>query len=239
MNLSSPATWTHVVSVGIIWLVAISPPLHAQNWSIQSGTNITQYQFITSSGTKLASLRPSPGRHLALSYQKVLLDTSKLLLKSNQSAVYFTNHRTQAKILSILRLGIQLSSDQYNAAGNIGTNQFNYQTEYVGLGLHVGFQLPISKKTSLEVLGKLNGQSFIQGTQRLDTQLLDLRTDSQFNGLQILAGYVVQLNYRINSMAGLQLGFQSMQSIGVSAVNNTILAFQPATVFIGIRLFPN
>lgn len=239
MNLYSPAAWTHVVYVCLLWLFAISPPLHAQNWSIHVGTNLTKYQFTNSEGKTLDALRPSSGRHLEIGYQKVLLDTSKLLLKTNKSAVYFTTHQTQAKLLSMLRLGVQLSSDQYNAAGNAGINQFTYHTEYVGIGLHAGFQLPISKKTSLEVLGKLNGQYLIQGTQRLDTQLLDLRTDSQFNGLQVLAGYVVQLNYRINSMAGLHLGFQSMQSMGVSEVNGTLLAFQPATVFVGIRLFPN
>jgi hypothetical protein len=239
MNLSSPATWTHVVSVGIIWLFAISPPLHAQNWSIQTGTNITQYQFATSSGSKLSSLRPSPGRNLAFSYQKVLLDTSKLLLKTNQSAVYFANHSIQAKLLSMLRLGVQVSSEQFNASGNVGISQFAYQTEFIGIGIQGGLQLPIGKKLSIEVAGKLNSQYLVQGAQRIDSQQFDLKKDAQFNGVQLLAGYVSQLNYRINTLAALHIGFQSLKSIGVSPVNSTELAFQPATVFVGIRLFPN
>lgn len=239
MNLSSPATWTHVVSVGIIWLFAITPPLHAQNWSIQLGTNNTHYQFTNSLGTQVSSLRPSPGRHLELSYQKVLLDTSKLLLKSNRSALYFTNHSTQAKLVSMLRLGFQLSSEQLNASGNAGISQFAYQTEFAGIGIQAGLQIPIRKKLSVEVAGKLNSQYLIQGTQRIDSQQFDLLQDQQFNGLQLSAGYVTQVNYRINTLAALHLGFQSLKSIGVSAVNSTELAFQPATVFIGIRLFPN
>ena len=239
MNLPSPATWTHVVSVGIIWLFAITPPLHAQNWSIQLGTNNTHYQFTNSLGTQVSSLQPSPGRHLALSYQKVLLDTSKLLLKSNRSSLYFTNHSTQAKLVSMLRLGFQLSSEQLNASGNAGISQFAYQTEFAGIGIQAGLQIPIRKKLSVEVAGKLNSQYLIQGTQRIDSQQFDLLQDPQFNGLQLSAGYVTQVNYRINTLAALHLGFQSLKSIGVSAVNSTELAFQPATVFVGIRLFPN
>jgi hypothetical protein len=138
----------------------------------------------------------------------------------------------------MFRFGGQLTSDQFNATGNAGINQFTYQTEYVGLGLHAGLQIPVSKKTSLEALGKINGQLLIQGTQSI-TQNLDLSKDPQFNGMQILGGYVVQLNHRINSYAGLHLGFQSLQSLGVSPVNSTELAFQPNTIFIGIRLFTN
>jgi hypothetical protein len=239
MKLSFLATWTHVVFVGIIWIFAFPPPIHAQNWSIQVGTNISQYHFTNSSGNKLESLRPSSGRHLELGYQKILLDTSKLLLKANAAAIYFTNHSTQAKLLSMFRFGGQLSSDQFNASGNAGINQFTYHTEYIGLGLHAGLQIPLSKKTSLEALGKINGQFLIQGTQTLDTQNLDLSKDPQFNGLQVLGGYVVQLNHRINSYAGIHLGFQSLKSIGVSPVNSTELAFQPNMVFVGIRLFTN
>jgi hypothetical protein len=239
MKLPSPATWTHVVSVGIIWIFAISPPLHAQNWSIQSGINTTSYQFTTSSGTQLAALRPSPGRYSALSYQKVLLDTAKLLLKTNRSAVYFANHSTQAKLVSMLRLGFQLSSEQLNTSGSASISQFAYQTEFAGIGIQAGLQIPIRKKLSIEVAGKLNSQYLIQGTQRIDSQEFDLLQDPQFNGIQLLAGYVGQVNYRINTYAALHLGFQSLQSIGVSPVNSTELAFQPATVFVGIRLFPN
>ena len=239
MKLPSPATWTHVVFVGIISIFAISPPLHAQNWSIQSGINITHYQFTTSSGTQLASLRPSPGRNIALSYQKVLLDTSKLLLKTNRSAVYFANHSTQAKLVSMLRLGFQLSSEQLNTSGSASISQFAYQTEFAGIGIQAGLQIPIRKKLSIEVAGKLNSQYLIQGTQRIDSQQFDLQQDPQFNGIQVLAGYLGQVNYRINTYAALHLGFQSLKSIGVSPVNSTKLAFQPATVFVGIRLFPN
>lgn len=239
MNLSSPAAWTHVVYVGIFWLVAISSPLHAQNWSIRLGTNVSTYQFTNSVGGSLESLRPSSGRHLEISYQKILLDTSKLLLKTNRSAVYFTNHSTQAKLISMLRVGVQLSADQFNTSGNVNSSQIAYQTDFIGVGLHGGMQIPFSKKTSLEVQGKLQGQLLIDGVQTIDTQFLDLQNDSQFNGLQTLAGYVVQLNHRINSYTGILLGFQSMKSIGVSAVNNTTLAFQPNTFFVGIRLFTN
>lgn len=239
MNLSSPAAWTHVVSVGIFWLFATSSPLVAQNWSIHSGSNLTQYQFTNSSGAQLASLRASTGRNLEVSYQKVLLDTSKLLLKTNGAAVYFTNHNTQAKLLSMLRLGIQASSDQFNTYGSAGISQFSYQTEFVGVGIQGGIQLPISKKISLEAMGKANAYYLIQGNQIIDIQNLDLSKDAQFNGLQVLAGYLVQFNYRINSFVGLHLGYQSMQSMGVSTVNNTQLAFKPQSAFVGIRLFPN
>ncbi len=239
MNLPSPATWTHVVYVGLFWLFAISPPLFAQNWTIQTGSNITQYQFTNSSGTQLASIRPSSGRHLEIGYQKILLDTSKLLLKTNGAAVYFANHSRQAKLLSMLRLGINVSSNQFNALGNIGISQFAYQTEFVGIGLQGGFQLPFGKKIALEAMGKMNGHSLMQGNQVIDTQNLDLTKDAQFNGLQVLAGYLIQFNYRINSIVGLHLGYQSMQSIGVSAVNNTQLTFKPQSAFVGIRLFPN
>ncbi len=239
MNLSSPVTWTHVVYVGLFWLFATSTPLVAQNWSIHTGSNLTQYHFTTSNGAQLASLRASAGRQLEISYQKVLLDTSKLLLKTNGAAVYFANHSTQAKLLSMLRLGIQASSDQFNAYGIAGISQFSYQTEFVGVGIQGGIQLPISKKISVEAMGKANAYSLIQGNQVIDIQNLDLRKDAQFNGIQVLGGYLIQVNYRINSFVGLHLGYQSLQSLGVSAVNNTQLAFQPQSAFVGLRLFPN
>ena len=88
-------------------------------------------------------------------------------------------------------------------------------------------------------MGKANAYSLIQGNQVIDIQNLDLRKDAQFNGIQVLGGYLIQVNYRINSFVGLHLGYQSLQSLGVSAVNNTQLAFQPQSAFVGLRLFPN
>ena len=70
------------LAISLFFLI-ISYAATAQQWSIQAGTNLTSFDFKNNAGNTLTGIKAGSGNIYSIQYQRKLVDTSALLLKSS------------------------------------------------------------------------------------------------------------------------------------------------------------
>jgi hypothetical protein len=207
--------------VGIALLVFFSFSSQAQIWDVQIGTNMTHYDFINSLGTHLNSIKPVAGFHMQTGYQHL--------------AVASRGRGKVNSILGILTYGVHLNYNEFNAMGTMGPNLFNYQTNFLGLDLNGGVSIPLFSGFSIRGLLHISANKLIDGYQMVNNDYHDLTEAPQFNDIQILNSYSLQVNKRVNPFIHIHIGYKKSDSIFIKPFNGTSLSFEPATFLVGIN----
>ena len=138
---------------------------NAQHWKWDIGLNSTEYQFKSTTGKELDYLKPGGGMHASFRYNKELVDTTDLISKFSKTAIFFGNHQTLAKVVSMFRYEVGVHLNQFNATGDIQNILLNYQTNYVGLSASFGPEVKIYKGFSIAIQGNVTGQKLFTGVQ--------------------------------------------------------------------------
>ena len=209
-----------------------------QTWILQTGPQYTDYKFINSTGLSLDDLKSSPGQFLQIGFQKSLLDTTTLMSKATNRAVYFSSRPKLSKLLTYFAFGIDGNFNQFNTVGDARQVNFAYQADYAGIAGNMSARIPILKTFSFQIQGKIQGLKLIHGTQTIGSQHINLITDNQFNGTQIMGGYSLSIHKHIDKSVGVFMQYNHMQSLNENKANNTLLTFNASTYSIGISLTP-
>lgn len=227
------------LSLLIVFLFVSQHILFSQtkSWSLGVGTAITSYDFTTSAGNKIDYLKNGAGNSYALGYEQAVIDTNKFAGQSTTKAIYFLQHKSLAKILTKIHVGVQVQLNQYNAVGNIQNVAFDYQTNYAGLQLSLGPKIGIGKKWNLVLKGLVSGQHILQGNQHVNFSYIDLTKDKSFSGLKTFFGLGLQIEKQINNslsfyVAGANSSTYQTQEPGVANLN-----FNSTSVQMGIKIF--
>ena len=208
----------------------------AQTYSLNVGTNFSQFNYLNSEGIPIDFMKKGSGTHFQIGSEYRLLDTTKFSTQSTDRAIYFGQHKRLASLLSILKFDFSLESNQYNAVGDVQNIDFNYQTNYVGLSSGFGFQVPILAGFSLSAQGRISGQKIVQGNQQIATKYYDLTIDPQFSPIQVMLGYTFEVQKKIGEKLGAFVSYQQMRTNHPANLGSTTLNFQPSTISFGIKI---
>lgn len=208
----------------------------AQNYSLSIGSNFSQFNFLNSDGIPIDFMKRGSGTHFQIGADYRLLDTTKFSTQSTDQAIYFGQHKRLATLMSVLKFNISMESNQYNAVGDVQNIDFNYQTNFVGLSLGFGFQIPLRAGFSLAVQGRISGQKIVQGNQQISTKYYDLTTNPQFSPIQVMLGYMVELQKKIGEKLGAFVTYQQMRTNHPANLGSTTLNFQPSSISFGIKI---
>jgi hypothetical protein len=202
--------------IGIALLAFISFSTQAQVWDVQIGSNMTHYDFINTAGSHVISIKPVTGFHMQTGYQYIDIDSS-------------------GSSKGILTFGVHLNYNEFNAMGTMGPNLFNYETNFLGLDLNGGINIPLFSGFSIRGLLHISANKLIYGYQMVNNDYHDLTEAPQFNDIQILNGYSLQVNKRVNPFIQIHVGYKKSDSIFIKPFNGTSLSFEPATLLVGIN----
>ena len=217
--------------------VSITLQVKAQQFKLNQGIAITQFNYQNEQGQNVQGLKSGSGLAFGLAFHKAsLVDSAKYKLDQTPFAIYLGQNPKVAKLLSLINYDLGLQFTQLNAVGDIQNNAFSYQTDYIGLHGKLGVRIPLPWKFSLNLQGIASVNKIVHGNQLLINRYIDLSDDAQFAQIKIMAGYGVEFEKRFSDKLVGFFAYQQTQTLNSNPVGQSTLHFKPTTFSMGIRL---
>jgi len=209
----------------------------AQQFKLNQGIAITQFNYQNEQGQKIQGLKSGSGLAISLAFHKVsLVDSAKYKLDQTPFAIYLGQNPKVAKLLSLINYDLGLQFSQLNAVGDIQNNAFSYQTDYIGLHGKLGVRIPLPWKFLLNLQGIASVNKIVHGNQLLMNHYVDLSEDAQFAQIKIMAGYGAEFEKRFSDKLLGFFAYQQTQTLNSNPVGQSTLHFKPTIFSFGIRL---
>lgn len=223
-----------------IWLffLLVSYTATAQQWSFQVGTNLTAFDFKNNSGNTITGIKKGSGNIYSVQYQRKLVDTTALLLKSSPKVIFFNQHPTLAKLLGKIQWGVELNINQYNAVGDAANVSYSYQTDYIGISPSLQYTQQVYKGLRIQASGLLQVAQLLHGNQWVNNRFMDLKDDVQFNGILGLGGYQIGVQQTIAENIRISIAYRQASSLSPKQAQGTSLAISPTSILFGITIQP-
>jgi hypothetical protein len=222
-----------------VCLVFVLIALHAkaQQFKLNQGIAITQFNYQNAQGQIIQGLKSGSGLAFGLAFHKSgLVDSAKYKLEQTPFSIYLGQNPTVAKLLSLINYDLGLQFTQLNAVGDIQNNAFSYQTDYIGLHGKLGVRIPLPWKFSLNLQGIASVNKIVHGNQLLINRYIDLTEDAQFAQIKMMAGYGAEFERRFSDKLVGFFAYQQTQTLNSNPVGQSTLNFKPAMFSVGIRL---
>ena len=128
--------------------ILISNLVFAQQFKLNQGIAITQFNYQNDQGQNIQGLKSGAGLAFSIAFHKgSLVDSAKYKLEQTPFSIYLGQNPKVAKLLSLVNYDLGLQFTQLNAVGDIQNNAFSYQTDYLGIHGKLGIRIPLSIKS--------------------------------------------------------------------------------------------
>ena len=212
-------------------------PACAQQFKLTQGIAITEFVYQNEQGQNVQGLKSGSGLAFALAFHKAsLVDSAKYKLDQTPFAIYLGQNPKVAKLLSLINYDLGLQFTQLNAVGDIQSNAFSYQTDYIGLHGKLGVRIPLPWKFSLNLQGIASVNKIVHGNQLLMNRYVDLTEDAQFAQVKMMAGYGAEFEKRFSDKLVGFFAYQQTQTLNSNPVGQSTLHFKPTMFSVGIRI---
>jgi hypothetical protein len=212
--------------------------LHAQQWSFQTGVNVTTYDFKNTAGNALAGIKAGSGNLHAVQYRHKLADTAAILVSSSPWAIYLNQNPLLAKVLGKFQWGLGIQFNQFNAVGDAVNTAYSYQTDYLGISPSLQFSQKLYKHLSIQASGLCQINQLVHGNQWVNNRFIDLKNDPQFKNTQILTGFQVGLQQVISEGILISISYQQASSLQAMESQGTSLVLRPNSLIFGLVFQP-
>lgn len=221
---------------GLLFLLLISYGTLAQQFKLNQGIALTEFNYQNDQGQPFQGLKRGSGLAFQLSYHKAsLVDSSKYKLEQSPFAIYLGQNPKIARLLSMINYDLGIQFNQLNAVGDIQNTAFSYQTDYLGLQGKLGLRIKLPFACSLNLQGIASVNKIVHGNQLLLNRYVDLTEDPQFSQVKIMAGYGAELERLFSGKVAGFMAYQQSQTINSNPVGLSTLNFSPSIFSIGIR----
>jgi hypothetical protein len=211
-------------------------PALAQQFKLNQGIAITQFNYQNEQGQNIQGLKAGSGLAYSLAYHKAsLVDSAKYKLEQTPFAIYLGQNPKIAKLLSLINYDLGLQFTQLNAVGDIQNNAFSYQTDFLGLHGKLGIRIPLPAKFSINLQGIASVNKIIHGNQLLINRYIDLTKDAQFAQVKIMAGYGAEIDRRFSDKVAGFISYQQTQTLNSNPIGKSTLHFKPTMFSVGLR----
>ncbi len=220
----------------LIVLVFICSAAHAQQFKLNQGIALTQFNYQNDQGQSFQGLKRGSGLAFQLSYHKAsLVDSSKYKLEQSPFAIYLGQNPKIARLLSMINYDLGIQFNQLNAVGDIQNTAFNYQTDYIGLQGKLGLRIQLPFACSINLQGIASVNKIVHGNQLLLNRYVDLTDDPQFSQVKLMAGYGAELERQFSGKLAGFMAYQQSQTLNSNPIGLSTLNFTPSVFSIGIR----
>ena len=221
---------------GLLFLFLISYGTLAQQFKLNQGIALTEFNYQNDQGQPFQGLKRGSGLAFQLSYHKAnLVDSSKYKLEQSPFAIYLGQNPKIARLLSRINYDLGIQFNQLNAVGDIQNTAFSYQTDYLGLQGKIGLRIQLPFACSINLQGIASVNKIVHGNQLLQNHYVDLTEDPQFSQLKIMAGYGAEIERQFAAKLAGFLAYRQSQTLNSNPVGLSTLNFSPSIFSIGIR----
>lgn len=220
----------------LFFLVFIGSAVQAQQFKLNQGITLTQFNYQDNQGQLIQGLKRGSGLAFQLSYHKAnLVDSTKYILEQSPMSIYLGQNPKLARLLSMINYDLGIQFNQLNAVGDIQNLAFSYQTDYVGLQGKLGLRIPLPFSSSINLQGIVSLNKIMHGNQLIQNRYIDLSEDAQFSQIKMMAGYGAELEKIFSGKLACFIAYQQSQTLNSSSAGNSTLHFTPSIFSIGIR----
>ena len=220
----------------LIVLVFICSAAHAQQFKLNQGIALTQFNYQNDQGQSFQGLKRGSGLAFQLSYHKAsLVDSSKYKLEQSPFAIYLGQNPKIARLLSMINYDLGIQFNQLNAVGDIQNTAFSYQTDYIGLQGKLGLRIQLPFACSINLQGIASVNKIVHGNQLLLNRYVDLTDDPQFSQVKLMAGFGAELERQFSGKIVGFMAYQQSQTLNANPIGLSTLNFTPSVFSIGIR----
>jgi hypothetical protein len=158
-----------IKKITLVLLLFVATNVTAQQLYLEGGKSSTTFDFKSSTGVKLDNLQATAHSFMAIGYRNQV----------------FTEN---------LSLSIGANYSGYGAIGSNDAlgNYLEWAVNYAGINVGVDYTVFNIKKASIYVKGGVSTAFFIQGSQTLNSRVIDLKNNEDFGtmlNLQVGAGF--------------------------------------------------
>ncbi|MFB0904739.1 MAG: hypothetical protein QMB11_10180 [Nonlabens sp.] len=166
----------------LLLLIASTTIATAQQLYVEGGKTLSTFHYKTSEGNSLENLQATTHGFMAIGY------TNQLFTKN-------------------LKLSMGLNYAGYGAIGSddLVGNYMEWNVSYAGLNVGLDYKLFYIKKASVYIKGALATALFVQGNQTLNSRVIDLKNNDDFDTAlityQIGAGFSLPVSESLSFYA--------------------------------------
>lgn len=166
----------------LIFILLSLSNLYSQEIYIKTGRNTTKFDFSSPNNNPEISYRSGFGEFYEIGY---------LFNLKNQKLTY----------------SIALTYNEWNASASYLSNNYNWQTNYLGIQQIGSYQLYKSTDIEVMILGGVNTATIVSGDQFINTSYYDIKNNLEFSGIVIQPLLGASLKYFISKKISLSVGY--------------------------------
>lgn len=187
----------------------------AQSLFFSIGLNTTTYYFKSTDNLPL-ELKPKTGQFYELGFKAPVIENR-------------------------LNYTVGFAINNFNSSGGDSANNYEWQTTYFGLNNHLEYIFIPSFRSPIEVSGALQLQlmHIINGEQKINGQLFDLKKENEFTGFWLQPGATITVKYFMSDDWQLSLGYNYSIGSNISNITEEKLKFKNQQIRFGIHFMIN
>tara|TARA_B100000989_G_scaffold182681_1_gene137380 strand:- start:883 stop:1527 length:645 start_codon:yes stop_codon:yes gene_type:complete len=206
----------------IIIFLGCSSFLFSQNIFLNTGVNLTTYDYKNSSGGSSENVLSSNGMFYELGYS-VPLDFSK---RSRGWGRY-----------SRMQFETSFTLNDYNATGGNSLDNYDWKSQYAGLRTGVEYMVFPNNTVTLSVEGSFGFETLLNGKQKIGGETFNLKDSEEFNGLFITPKFGLNAVYNVTEDVGLSGGLHFSKALSMKGESrNENLQFNNTHFSFGITI---
>tara|TARA_B100001027_G_scaffold164671_1_gene116867 strand:- start:190 stop:834 length:645 start_codon:yes stop_codon:yes gene_type:complete len=206
----------------IIIFLGCSSFLFSQNIFLNTGVNLTTYDYKNSSGGSSENVLSSNGMFYELGYS-VPLDFSK---RSRGWGRY-----------SRMQFETSFTLNDYNATGGNSLDNYDWKSQYAGLRTGVEYMVFPNNTVTLSVEGSFGFETLLNGKQKIGGETFNLKDSEEFNGLFITPKFGLNALYNVTEDVGLSGGLHFSKALSMKGESrNENLQFNNTHFSFGITI---
>ena len=175
-----------------LFLLLITSFIQGQNVFFNTGVNITTYDYENSSGGTSDNLQSSTGSFYEIGYA-IPID--------------FANRSRGWGRYSRLKFKTSFTLNNYNATGGNNLDNYDWESQYMGLRTNVEFFIWKSDFFSGTIDGGVGFEFLSRGKQKIGGETFDLKSNDEFNSLFLTPKLGFNFVYNVTDDVGLSAGF--------------------------------
>ena len=179
-----------------------------------TGLNTTSYDYKNSKGESNSNVQSSNGNFYEIGYSFPLEISERSRTFGRYSRLHF-------------KTGLTLN--QYNATGGNTIDNYEWDSQYLGLRSDLEYYILGADLLALSVDGGIGFEFLLNGKQKIGGNTYDLKDSDEFNGLYFTPRIGLNLSVNITNEVALIGGYNFSKAISSSKSGNESVSFNNKT----------
>ena len=203
----------------IVSILFFSYSLSSQSAFFNTGLNTTSYDYKNSKGESNSNVHSSNGNFYEIGYSFPLEISERSKTFGRYSRLHF-------------KTGLTLN--QYNATGGNTIDNYEWDSQYLGLRSDLEYYILGADLLALSVDGGIGFEFLLNGKQKIGGNTYDLKDSDEFNGLYFTPRIGLNLSVNITNEVALIGGYNFSKAISSSKSGNESVSFNNNQLRFGI-----